>query len=156
MAWGRSLCAATCSFSGAVKEEVPRNFPCDSPLQGQSRASKCPCWRLCDPPLVQGRGAVAVIWTLQSRDGSWTEPSGLIQLVRAYHEIQKSTLLYCMWMSWTFRCFRICLWAGLDESIRAGVRAEPFLSLSIWALFHINWKGPRLLKEAQESRTGRS
>lgn len=151
--WGRSLSAATCSFSGAVKK-VPRNFPCDSSLQGQSRDSKCLCWRLCDPPLVQGRGAVAVIETLQSRDGSWAEPSGLIQVVRAYQEIQKSTLLYCMWMSWAFRCFRICLWAGLDESIRAGVRAEPFLPPSIWALFHINCKGPCILKEAQESRTG--
>lgn len=50
--WGRSLCAATCSFSGAVKE-VPRNFPCDSPPQGQSSDSK----GLCDPPLVQGRGS---------------------------------------------------------------------------------------------------
>lgn len=40
--WGRSLCAATCSFSGAVKE-VPRNFPCDSPLLGQGSDNKCLC-----------------------------------------------------------------------------------------------------------------
>lgn len=52
---GVGLCVQPPVHFQELWRKCPETFPVT--LQGQSSDSKCLCWRLCDPPLVQGKGS---------------------------------------------------------------------------------------------------
>lgn len=159
--WAWSLCADTCSFSGAVKE-VPRNclwLPCAGTKQWQ----QVPVLKAVWPYFSAGEG-VQWLWFKPFRAGGMDPGLSPPGWSRWWKLIKKSRTLLCfivpeclensgaIWnllVGWDW-----VGWVGWEhQSLEWG---QSHSCPSIWALFHISWKGPCVLKGAQESRTGGS